>query len=102
MSARRNPEKGWGLTLQVQPWQVLGWTAMLCGWRPCPSSKSLLPMLVFLGQMWDIAEPFKSSQADEAVEGKEALMYLTRCCKGLAVNMCAHAIFFCKLLRDLR
>ena len=59
-------------------------------------------MLVFLGQMWDITEPFKSSQADEAVEGKEALMYLTRCCKGLAVNMCAHAIFFCKLLHDLR
>lgn len=50
MSARRNPEKGWGLTLQVKPWQVLGWTAMLRGWRLCPSFKSLLLMLVLLGQ----------------------------------------------------
>ncbi|KAK4822620.1 hypothetical protein QYF61_017825 [Mycteria americana] len=62
----------------------------LTSWEPC------------LSWMWDITEPFKSSQADEAVEHEEASMHLTRCCKGLAVNACAHAIFFCKLLHDLR
>ncbi|KAM6392618.1 LOW QUALITY PROTEIN: NADP-dependent oxidoreductase domain-containing protein 1 [Pluvialis apricaria] len=52
--------------------------------------------------MWDITETFKSYQAGEAVPGEEAVMYLTRCRKGLAVNACAHATFFCKLLHDLR
>ncbi|KAM7109339.1 LOW QUALITY PROTEIN: NADP-dependent oxidoreductase domain-containing protein 1 [Ciconia maguari] len=61
----------------------------------------LTPWESCLSWLWDITEPFKSSQTDEAVEREEASMHLTRC-KGLAVNVCAHAIFFCKLLHDLR
>nr|XP_013796473.1 PREDICTED: NADP-dependent oxidoreductase domain-containing protein 1 [Apteryx mantelli mantelli] len=52
--------------------------------------------------MWDIAEIFKSSQSEEEVEGEQALMYLARRYKGLTVNACAHAIFFCRLLQALR
>ncbi|XP_068539195.1 NADP-dependent oxidoreductase domain-containing protein 1 isoform X1 [Anas acuta] len=52
--------------------------------------------------MCDIAEPFASFQADEAVEGEEGWLYLTRRHKGLAVNACAHALFFCRLLQALR
>uniref|UniRef100_A0A8C3BPT1 NADP-dependent oxidoreductase domain-containing protein 1 n=1 Tax=Cairina moschata TaxID=8855 RepID=A0A8C3BPT1_CAIMO len=52
--------------------------------------------------MWDIAEPFASFQADEAVEGEEGWLYLTRRHKGLAVNACAHALFFCRLLQALQ
>uniref|UniRef100_U3J468 NADP-dependent oxidoreductase domain-containing protein 1 n=1 Tax=Anas platyrhynchos platyrhynchos TaxID=8840 RepID=U3J468_ANAPP len=37
--------------------------------------------------------------ADEAVEGEEGWLYLTRRHKGLAVNACAHALFFCRLLQ---
>uniref|UniRef100_A0A8B9P738 NADP-dependent oxidoreductase domain-containing protein 1 n=1 Tax=Apteryx owenii TaxID=8824 RepID=A0A8B9P738_APTOW len=51
--------------------------------------------------MWDIAEIFKSSQSEEEVEGEQALMYLARHYKGLTVNACAHAIFFCRLLQCL-
>uniref|UniRef100_A0A8B9I0R5 NADP-dependent oxidoreductase domain-containing protein 1 n=1 Tax=Anser brachyrhynchus TaxID=132585 RepID=A0A8B9I0R5_9AVES len=51
--------------------------------------------------MCDIAEPFTSFQADEAVEGEEGLLYLTRRHKGLTVSACAHAIFFCRLLQLL-
>ncbi|XP_038036456.2 NADP-dependent oxidoreductase domain-containing protein 1 isoform X1 [Anas platyrhynchos] len=52
--------------------------------------------------MCDIAEPFASFQADEAVEGEEGWLYLTRRHKGLAVNACAHSLFFCRLLQALR
>nr|XP_009673940.1 PREDICTED: NADP-dependent oxidoreductase domain-containing protein 1 [Struthio camelus australis] len=52
--------------------------------------------------MWDTAEIFKSSQSEEEAEGEEALMNLARRYKGLTVNACAHAIFFCKLLHAFR
>ncbi|XP_031449011.1 NADP-dependent oxidoreductase domain-containing protein 1 isoform X4 [Phasianus colchicus] len=52
--------------------------------------------------MGDIEEVFASFLAAEAVEGEEALLYLTRRRKGLAVNVCAHAIFFCRLLQAFR
>ncbi|XP_021258703.1 NADP-dependent oxidoreductase domain-containing protein 1 [Numida meleagris] len=53
-------------------------------------------------EMGDIEEVFASFLAAEAVEGEEALLYLTRRYKGLAVSACAHAIFFCRLLQALR
>ncbi|XP_025904084.1 NADP-dependent oxidoreductase domain-containing protein 1 [Nothoprocta perdicaria] len=52
--------------------------------------------------MWNIADIFKSSESEEEVEGEEALMYLARRYKGLTVNACAHAIFFCRLLHAFR
>ena len=52
--------------------------------------------------MGDIEEVFASFLAAEAVEGEEALLYLTRRCKGLAVSACAHAVFFCRLLQAFR
>ncbi|CAM2116143.1 unnamed protein product [Caretta caretta] len=45
----------------------------------------------------------KSFQSECAVEEcKQSLLCLRSRCKGLMVNACAHAVFFCKLLHALR
>ncbi|KAM7164053.1 NADP-dependent oxidoreductase domain-containing protein 1 [Macrochelys suwanniensis] len=53
--------------------------------------------------MSDIMVNLKSFQTERAVEErKQPLLCLRSRCKGLMVNACAHAVFFCKLLHALR
>ncbi|XP_053881281.1 NADP-dependent oxidoreductase domain-containing protein 1 isoform X1 [Malaclemys terrapin pileata] len=53
--------------------------------------------------MSDIMVNLKSFQSEHAVEESEQpLLCLRSRCKGLMVNACAHAVFFCKLLHAVR
>ncbi|XP_074852812.1 NADP-dependent oxidoreductase domain-containing protein 1 isoform X2 [Carettochelys insculpta] len=53
--------------------------------------------------MSDITVNLKSFQSEHAgEESEQPLSHLRSRCKGLMVNACAHAVFFCKLLHALR
>nr|XP_006134878.1 NADP-dependent oxidoreductase domain-containing protein 1 isoform X2 [Pelodiscus sinensis]XP_025046345.1 NADP-dependent oxidoreductase domain-containing protein 1 isoform X2 [Pelodiscus sinensis] len=53
--------------------------------------------------MSHITENLKTLQSEQAAEeSKQPLLCLRRRCKGMMVNACAHAVFFCKLLCVLR